>query len=58
LQEIYLALYLIKIYLEIYLTWGEIEKCMDIADLIDGLPDATGADVSANLALADAMAAA
>jgi hypothetical protein len=37
---------------------GEIEKCMDIADLIDGLPDATGADVSADLALADAMVAA
>jgi hypothetical protein len=34
------------------------KKCMDIADLIDGLPDATGADVSAALALADVMAAA
>jgi hypothetical protein len=31
---------------------------MDIADLIDGLPDATGVDVSADLALADATAAA
>jgi len=33
--------------------------CIDIADLIiNGLPDATGADVSADLASADAMAAA
>ena len=31
---------------------------MDIADLIDGLPDAIGVDVSADLALADVMAAA
>jgi len=31
---------------------------MDIMDLIDGLPDAIDADVSADLALADAMAAA
>jgi hypothetical protein len=31
---------------------------MDIADLIDGLPAAIGVDVSANLALADATAAA
>jgi hypothetical protein len=29
---------------------------MDIADLINGPPDATGVDVSADLALADAMA--
>jgi hypothetical protein len=28
---------------------------MDIADIIDRLPDATGADVSADLVLADAM---
>ena len=45
------------IYLEIYLSWRN-ETCIDMADLINGLPDATGADVSANLALADAMAAA
>jgi hypothetical protein len=31
---------------------------MDIVDLIDGLLDATGVDVSADLALADAMAGA
>jgi hypothetical protein len=34
------------------------EKCMDIAELIDGLPDDIGAAVSADLVLADAMAAA
>jgi len=55
--KIYLVLCLIMIYLEIYLSWRN-ETCIDITDLINGLPDATGADVSADLALADAMAAA